>query len=146
MLGTAPTSAHASVEQGALCPCHVLGQAAAASEDWCAHMHIFGMPRNVGQCPRGAHRSMCPSMCTVCTAPGAESQALLSISCGTEPELCVTPGPVPTQDKLQSSLVPGDCCLLAACSRGSPQKLLSLTQGHPQSRSHPQGTGHCQLC
>lgn len=71
--------------------------------------------------------------------PGRESQALLSISRGTEPELCVTLGPVPTQDKLQSSLVPGDCCLLAACSRGSPQKLLSLAQGHPQSRSHPQG-------
>lgn len=74
-------------------------------------------------------------------APGAQSQALLSVSCGTEPALCVTPGPVPTQDELQSSLVPGDCCLLAACSHGSPQKLLSLAQGHPQSRSHPQGSG-----
>lgn len=126
---------------GVTSPCHALGQAAAASDEgvlWCAHTHFFWMPRNVGLCPGGAHTNMCPSMCA---APGAQSQALLSVSCGTEPALCVTPGPVPTQDELQSSLVPGDCCLLAACSHGSPQKLLSLAQGHPQSRSHPQGLG-----
>lgn len=134
---------------GGINPCQVLGQAAAAREEgvlWCAHMELFWMPRNVGLCPRGAQRNMCLSMCTVCTTPRVESQALLSISCGTQPELCVTPGPVPAQDKLQGSLMPGDCCLLAACTRGSPQKAAVLAQGHPQSRRHPQGTGHCQLC
>lgn len=139
---TGPTAAHASMEQGDISPCQVLGQAAAAREEgvlWCAHMELFWMPRNVGLCPRGAQRNTCPSTCAVHTALGAESQALLSISCGIQPELCVTLGPVPTQDKLQGSLVPGDCCLLAACSSGSPQKAAVPFPGAPTEQEPPPG-------
>lgn len=48
------TAAHASMGQGVISPCHVLGQAAAASEHevlWCAHMQFFWMLRGAPEVP-----------------------------------------------------------------------------------------------